>query len=101
MRPICRRRPGVLKSEPANTVRDEQPWARTLKTGQSRVFVGYKKRTFRLWLRRYERGVCFWDSLSPRQENHLSNLRSEVIESSRRDCPLDSERKNVEPQHSP
>lgn len=31
--------------------------ARTLKTGQSRFFVGYKKHTFRLWLRRYERGV--------------------------------------------
>ena len=31
--------------------------ARTLKTGQSRFFVGYKKHTFRLWLQRYERGV--------------------------------------------
>ena len=31
--------------------------ARTLKTGQSRFFVGYKKHTFRLWLSRYERGV--------------------------------------------
>lgn len=31
--------------------------ARTLKTGQSRFFLGYKKHTFRLWLSRYERGV--------------------------------------------
>jgi len=31
--------------------------ARTLKSGQSRFFVGYKKHTFRLWLSRYERGV--------------------------------------------
>ena len=31
--------------------------ARTLKTGQSRFFVGYKKHTFRLWVQRYERGV--------------------------------------------
>src|SRR5271166_754647 len=30
---------------------------RTLKCGQSRFFVGYKKHTFRLWLRQYERGV--------------------------------------------
>jgi hypothetical protein len=30
---------------------------RTLKCGQSQFFVGYKKHTFRLWLRRYERGV--------------------------------------------
>ncbi len=31
--------------------------ARTLKTGQSRFFVGYKTHTFRLWLQRYPRGV--------------------------------------------
>ena len=31
--------------------------ARTLKCGQSRFFVGYKKHTFRLWLRSYQRGV--------------------------------------------
>jgi len=31
--------------------------ARTLKTGQSRFFLGYKKHTLRLWLRAYERGV--------------------------------------------
>lgn len=31
--------------------------ARTLKTGQSRFFLGYKKHTFRLWLSRYDRGV--------------------------------------------
>jgi hypothetical protein len=31
--------------------------ARTLKSGQSRFFVGYKKHTFRLWLRQYQRGV--------------------------------------------
>jgi hypothetical protein len=31
--------------------------ARTLKTGQSRFFLGYKKHTFRLWLARYTRGV--------------------------------------------
>ena len=31
--------------------------ARTLKTGQSRCFLGYKKHTFRLWLARYPRGV--------------------------------------------
>ena len=31
--------------------------ARTLKSGQSQFFVGYKKHTFRLWLRRYRRGV--------------------------------------------
>lgn len=31
--------------------------ARTLKTGQSRFFVGYKKHTFRLWLQRYKRGI--------------------------------------------
>ena len=30
---------------------------RTLKCGQSRFFVGYKKHTFRLWLRDYARGV--------------------------------------------
>ena len=30
---------------------------RTLKCGQSRFFVGYKKHTFRLWLRQYPRGV--------------------------------------------
>lgn len=30
---------------------------RTLKCGQSRFFVGYKKHTFRLWLRRYPAGV--------------------------------------------
>jgi hypothetical protein len=30
---------------------------RTLKCGQSRFFVGYKKHSFRLWLRRYQRGV--------------------------------------------
>jgi hypothetical protein len=30
---------------------------RTLKCGQSRFFVGYKKHTFRLWLRRYPTGV--------------------------------------------
>jgi hypothetical protein len=31
--------------------------ARTLKTGQSRWFVGYKKHTLRLWLSEYRRGV--------------------------------------------
>lgn len=31
--------------------------ARTLKTGQSRFFLGYKKHTFRLWITRYTRGV--------------------------------------------
>lgn len=31
--------------------------ARTLKTGQSRFFLGYKKHTFRLWIARYPRGV--------------------------------------------
>jgi hypothetical protein len=31
--------------------------ARTLKTGQSRFFLGYKKHTFRLWIARYTRGV--------------------------------------------
>ena len=31
--------------------------ARTLKTGQSRFFLGYKKHTFRLWLCQYEVGV--------------------------------------------
>lgn len=31
--------------------------ARTLKCGQSRFFVGYKKHTFRLWVRQYQRGV--------------------------------------------
>lgn len=31
--------------------------ARTLKCGQGRFFVGYKKHTFRLWLRSYQRGV--------------------------------------------
>jgi hypothetical protein len=30
---------------------------RTLKCGQSRFFVGYKKHTFRLWLRKYQPGV--------------------------------------------
>jgi hypothetical protein len=30
---------------------------RTLKCGQSRFFVGYKKHTFRLWLQHYQRGV--------------------------------------------
>jgi len=30
---------------------------RTLKTGQSRCFVGYKKHTLRLWLHHYPRGV--------------------------------------------
>jgi hypothetical protein len=30
---------------------------RTLKTGQSRCFVGYKKHTFRLWLHHYRVGV--------------------------------------------
>jgi hypothetical protein len=30
---------------------------RTLKCGQSRFFVGYKKHTFRLWLRAYQPGV--------------------------------------------
>lgn len=30
---------------------------RTLKSGQSQFFVGYKKHTFRLWLARYDRGV--------------------------------------------
>jgi hypothetical protein len=30
---------------------------RTLKTGQSRCFVGYKKHTLRLWLHRYQVGV--------------------------------------------
>lgn len=30
---------------------------RTLKCGQSRFFVGYKKHTFRLWLQSYRRGV--------------------------------------------
>lgn len=31
--------------------------ARTLKTGQSRFFLGYKKHTFRLWLSQYPAGV--------------------------------------------
>ena len=31
--------------------------ARTLKSGQSRFFVGYQKHTLRLWLRQYPRGV--------------------------------------------
>ena len=30
---------------------------RTLKTGQSRFFLGYKKHTFRLWIQKYDRGV--------------------------------------------
>lgn len=30
---------------------------RTLKTGQSRFFLGYKKHTFRLWLQKHDRGV--------------------------------------------
>jgi hypothetical protein len=31
--------------------------ARTLKTGQSKFFLGYKKHTFRLWLSQYQVGV--------------------------------------------
>lgn len=37
---------------------------RTLKSGQSQCFVGYKKHTLRLWLTRYDRGVLLLPLIS-------------------------------------
>jgi hypothetical protein len=50
--------------------------ARTLKNGQSRFFVGYKKHTVRLWLSGYERGVLLvplisWATPANRSEGCL------------------------------
>jgi hypothetical protein len=51
MRRICRRRAAASKKNSATyTATHAALGGRTLKTGQSRWFVGYKKHTLRLWL---------------------------------------------------
>jgi hypothetical protein len=60
---------------------------RTLKCGQSRFFVGYKKHTFRLWLRQYRRGVLLvplvtW--VSPANYGEGGFLKPSVIYCQRR-----------------
>ena len=51
MRPICRQRAvASKKSSGLYTAAHAALGGRTLKTGQSRWFVGYKKHTLRLWL---------------------------------------------------
>jgi len=60
---------------------------RTLKCGQSRFFVGYKKHTFRLWLRRYQRGVLLVPLVSwvaPANYGEGGFLRPSVIHCHRR-----------------
>jgi hypothetical protein len=60
---------------------------RTLKCGQSRFFVGYKKHTFRLWLRRYQRGVLLVPLVSwvaPANYGEGGFLRPSVIYCHRR-----------------
>jgi len=58
MRPIC---PQLVSASKKSTGRYSAVRAalggRTLKTGQSRCFVGYKKHTLRLWLHDYPLGV--------------------------------------------
>ena len=60
---------------------------RTLKCGQSRFFVGYKKHTFRLWLRSYQRGVLLVPLVSwvaPANYGEGGFLRPSVIHCHRR-----------------
>ena len=58
MRRICRRRAAASKkSSNAYTAAHAALGGRTLKTGQSRWFVGYKKHTLRLWLPTAHRSV--------------------------------------------
>ena len=60
---------------------------RTLKCGQSRFFVGYKKHTFRLWLRHYQRGVLLVPLVSwvaPANCGEGGFLRPSVIHCHRR-----------------
>ena len=60
---------------------------RTLKCGQSRFFVGYKKHTFRLWLRCYQRGVLLVPLVSwvaPANYGEGGFLRPSVIHCHRR-----------------
>ena len=58
MPPTCRR---LVSASKKNTGQYSAQHAalggRTLKTGQSRCFVGYKKHTLRLWLHHYSAGV--------------------------------------------
>jgi hypothetical protein len=58
MPPIC---PRLVAGSKKNTGQYSAARAalggRTLKTGQSRCFVGYKKHTLRLWLHDYRVGV--------------------------------------------
>lgn len=58
MPPICRRRASASKKSTGQYSADRAALGgRTLKTGQSRCFVGYKKHTLRLWLHDYRVGV--------------------------------------------
>lgn len=58
MRPICQRRAAASKkSSNAYTAARAALGGRTLKSGQSRWFVGYKKHTMRLWLPTAHRSV--------------------------------------------
>jgi hypothetical protein len=58
MPPICPRRVRALKkSTGLYSAKRAALGGRTLKSGQTQWFVGYKKHTFRLWISRYERGV--------------------------------------------
>jgi hypothetical protein len=58
MRPTCPRRAAASKkSSNAYTAAHAALGGRTLKTGQSRWFVGYKKHTLRLWLPTAHRSV--------------------------------------------
>ena len=54
---ICRRPPPIKKDRGAWSAQCATLGARSLKAGHTRFFVGYKKHTLRLWLRRYEPAV--------------------------------------------
>ena len=58
MPPICLRpAPASKKNTGRFSAAHAALGGRTLKTGQSRCFVGYKKHTLRLWLHHYQHGV--------------------------------------------
>jgi hypothetical protein len=58
MRLICQRPAWASKKSTGQySARHAALGGRTLKTGQSRCFVGYKKHTLRLWLHQYSVGV--------------------------------------------
>src|SRR6266545_2063832 len=87
MPPICPRRVrGLKKSTGLYSAKRAALGGRTLKSGQSQWFVGYKKHTFRLWISRYERGVLLvplvsWAAPANVSEGRDANPQFDVLRS--------------------